>query len=200
MGKKDLMLTEMDCQGLINNFAKLQQYVDESIDWENMANKPFGESISNWEEITPEFSLTTSASGFASALVFDSPKTFISAGKNYKVILNGIEYESIGKIDNGSDAFNGLATYGAQIAIDTADGFPATVGFFTGAGYATYIGICGAEPNTEYKFSIHEGEIEVITLDEKYMPLLTSPDGSTFRLAVDNDGNVSAEQVFSVGE
>lgn len=116
------------------------------------------------------------------------PKAELVAGQTYKVMWDGTEYECISYTDA-----NLVVVGNKHIQDNSADD----------TGEPFYIGDSGYNNSFAYTNSnadIHEicisKETETITpMAEEFMPVLTSPNGTKYKLTVDDTGTLSATEV-----
>lgn len=99
------------------------------------------------------------------------------SGEKYEVVYGGVVYELTATDDGyGSVIIGDFDCIEYPFAIYGGDGW-----YFT-----------SSDPKGTYELTIKNSSIVVRRLDEKYMPLLTSPNGTKYLLSVDDTGALTA--------
>lgn len=169
----------------------LASMLSEPTSWNDLKDKPFGEEVTE-VELLPETTIdfTRLEDGRTSV-----DKIEVAVGDICSVIWDGKEYncevfEFFGQAMAMGDVYT--ATGGAVGAVGTeSTGEPFMI--TTDGNTSTMIAAlydCGI-----VTISISKRAETIKTIDEKYLPALTSPSGKKFKLTVDDSGNITATEV-----
>lgn len=134
--------------------------------------------------ILPSVSVEVSDGGSFDGSAVYGPITLI-AGDTYIVTFDGVEYECVARDNNGAPEIGNASIPGA--GDDTGEPF------LVGARRDIWM-LFGTNPG-EHTMSIDHLARDFKRLDEKFMPLLTSPNGTQYQITVADDGTLSAAAV-----
>lgn len=178
---------------LVDNLPKPQGGV---ASWNDLKDKPFYEELIAGEELLNVKETFTESKPYywRGDWSYQIDKVGL-----YKVTYDGVEYlcESV-EMNNGYGIGNlALADIDGNHP-ECWDGSHEDTGepfAFIDSQYYSPSGCFYASDNGEHTLIIHPMVSEVKKLDEKYMPLLTSPNGTQYKITISNDGKLSTEVV-----
>ena len=184
----------------ISEYAKFKKIFGGSggaTSWNDLEDKPFYNEPG--VEIMPETQLEDYGAGFVAVTVFGCPDFVV--GKTYTVNLDGTPYSCV-----AWDSGEGVVCLGNTYAFggeDTGEPFVALhfpAGAYEGSdqdGIVVQILDSILDSSEIYRgkiVSIYTAET-IKPLDEKYMPILTSPNGSKFKLTVTDEGAIIGTKI-----
>lgn len=155
--------------------------------WNDLTDRPFGEEVAKHSFIEPmDLSFTngqTSAMDATFGTAVKNKGGFVE-GETYYVSIDGEEYECIGVYNSSGVTNKGVWLYpvgdhNVRVEISMMTSW-----------HTLFAPVSDGYHNVD----IFTSSKTVTHLDEKYMPTLTSPNGTKFKLTVDDSGTVSATE------
>ena len=156
--------------------------------WNDLKDKPFGYG-EQWSEIAYAFATTATDknNGYGSITLTTNGNKLV-VGEKYKVVVTwgGIEAEyEFTATGSSSSRLLGKALEGDVYVYDIAPM----------GGMTAYVKGSSATFMVPYTVHIFHSTLTYIPLDEKYMPTLTSPNGTKYKITVADDGTLTTTAV-----
>lgn len=165
--------------------------------WNDLTDKPFGESSTGGDTLTWDGNTNGLVSNFGLFYkVSDAIVTIDDLANGFlftSTYSDGSTREYINPIEQITP-MNGIL-FGQHVVFVSPEGVGLDLGGVTVDEVGVYLGRNSESYVSSVTISGYTGFPKVERMDEKYMPTLTSPNGTKWKLTVDDSGNISATEI-----